>query len=127
MELSQSSEGSYYDGMYADPPVVKRVQLRDAGTIDSWLTSDDGTTVIAIDCTMDIDFDRQQIVKVVRVDSVIFKEPKNSTNGDIRHNMSADAQKFWTNRAQVYADNLGQWELDYLRDKVRKQVMLVGN
>lgn len=31
MELNTPNEGSYYDGMYADPPVVKRVPANKSG------------------------------------------------------------------------------------------------
>lgn len=130
MELSQSSEGSYYNGMYADPPVVKRVPLREAATISTFLTGDDGTVQIAIDATVQCDFSRelQQPIKVIDVDSVLFRDPKSkTTEGDIRHSLNKDAKAFWIGRAQVYADNLGTWEVNHIRDKVRASVALHGN
>ena len=130
MSIGQYPTGPYGDKafQFADPPIVRRVKPRDAAVINTFLTSDDGTVQIAIDALIDCDFDRQQPIKVIGVDSVLFRDPKSSTTeGDIRHTLNADAHAFWVGRAQHYADNLGQWEVDHIRDKVRQKVALVGN
>lgn len=110
--------------------VPSQRQLLEAATINTFLTGDDGTVQIAIDATIHCDFssDLQQPIKVIDVDSVLFRDPKSkTTEGDIRHTLNKDAKAFWIGRAQKYADNLGQWEVDHIRDKVRAKVALVGN
>jgi uncharacterized protein YfdQ (DUF2303 family) len=114
---------------FADPPIVRRVQLRDAAILDIFLTGDDHAMQWGIDATVSADFDREQIVKVINVDSVVFRSKTYASDGhsDMRHTLGPDAKAFWMNTAQIYADNMSQHELDWLRDKVRKQVILTGN
>jgi len=122
--LPHETYPAYTPGLFATPS--SRPKLRDAAIIDRWLIGDDGTVEICIDAQCDVDFDRQKIIKVIDVDNILFRDPK-GTCSDIRHSLSPDAKRFWIGRAQEYADYLGQWELDNIRDKVRKVVALVGN
>ncbi len=128
-QLPADTYPAYVNGMYADPPTVKRVHLRDAAIVDIFLTGDDHAMQWGIDATVSADFDREQIVKVINVDSVVFRTKTYAIDGhsDMRHTLGPDAKSFWMHVAQIYADNMAQYELDWLRDKVRKQVMLVGN
>lgn len=114
---------------FADPPIVVRQKLRDAAIIDIFLTGDDHAMTWGIDATVDVDFDRENPIKVLSVDNVIFRSKSYASDGlsDIRHGLSLDAKEFWMHTAQIYADHMGQWELDWVRDKVRKVVALVGN
>lgn len=99
---------------------------RDAAIIQDWLTADEGRSEQCIECELDIDFGREQIVKVLSVISVIWRFSKSKQPIDGKFLFSKEAQAQWVKVAQEYADDLPDYELTYLLDKVRASVAMTG-
>ena len=113
---------------FADPIPPRAISKapRDAAIIQDWLTADEGRTEQCLECELDIDFDREQIVKVLQVYCVIWRHMPSKEAIDGKYVFTDHAREQWLKVAQEYADDLAGYELMYLRDKVRKAVALTG-
>ena len=121
---------AYGDGFKFAGPIPPRAMSkapRDAAIIQDWLTADEGRTEQCLECELDIDFDREdKPVKVLQVYCVIWRRSPCREYIDGKSVFSADAKQQWLKVAQEYADDLADYELEYLRGKVRKAVVLTG-
>lgn len=120
---------AYGDGFkFADPipPRAMSKPPRDAAIIQDWLTADEGRTEQCLECELDIDFDREPIVKVLQVLGVIWRKMPGKEAIDGKFRFTPEIQSRWLKVAQEYADDLADWELEYLRGKVRQVVFLTG-
>ena len=121
---------AYGDGFkFADPipPRAMSPAPRDAAIIQDWLTADEGRTEQCLECELDIDFDREQIVKVLDVICVVWRRTPSKEVIDGKVSFQIKNREQWLKVAQEYADDLASYELEYLRGKVRASAAMTGN